>query len=126
MTWTYTAGATALDNVRLLITDTDATNPIFTDEEITAFLTLNSDGVLYAAAMALETIGSSEVLVLKVIRLLDLQTDGASVSRELRMRAGVLRDIADKAGQTFDIAEMPGLDQFAGYEYLVKEAQRYG
>ena len=75
--------------------------------------------------MALETIGSNEVLVQKVIKLLDLQTDGASVSRELRMRAGVLRDQAATMGETFDIAEQV-FNQFGFREFITKDAQRNG
>ena len=111
MAATYTAGASARDNVRLLIADTDASNAVFEDEELDALLVLESSNVLRTAAMALETIASSQVQVLKVIRLMDLTTDGASVSRELRARAVALRARADQleaaedAG-AFDVAEM--------------------
>ncbi len=127
MTFTYTAGASAKDNVRLIITDTDETYPLFTDEEIAAFLAMAANSVLLAAAMALETMARSEVLVLKVIKLLDLQTDGASVARELRMNAKLLRDqAADESTELgFSIAEM--VDNPAGYvEKLTKDAQRQG
>ncbi len=126
MTWTYTPGATAKDNVRLMITDTDAVNPIFTDEEIAAFLALASDSTLIAAAMALEAIARSEALVQKVIRLLDLQTDGASLARELRMNAKVLRDQAEAESECFDVAEMASLDQFIFTEFQLKDALRNG
>ena len=106
MTWSYSAGATAKDNVRLIITDIDGTNAIFSDEEITAFLTLNASNTLRAAAMALDTIASSEVLVLKVIRLLDLTTDGAKVADALRKHAASLREQAVLEDEGFDIAEM--------------------
>ena len=86
--------------VRLLIGDIDADNAIFDDEAIDTFLALASgDGVARvrrAAAQALLTIAASEVYVLKVIRLLDVQTDGAAVARELRQQAKELMDQAEE------------------------------
>ena len=55
-TWTYDL-ATDIGKVRLLIGDTDivpTTDAHFTDEEITAFLTMASNSIYLAAAMALE------------------------------------------------------------------------
>src|SRR5450759_3180526 len=82
--------------VRLLITDTDTTDEIFTDAEITTFLSAAISGgdIFLAAANALETIARSEVLVQKVISLLDLTTDGSSVAAELRLSAQVLRPVS--------------------------------
>lgn len=101
--------ATDRGKVRLLITDTDENNYIFEDDEIDAFLSMTAVGgenvVPYAAALALETIAKSQVLVLKVIRLQDLQTDGASVARELRLQADRLRQMVDNEPD-FDWAEM--------------------
>lgn len=82
--------------VRLLITDLDAAAPLFTDDQITAFLTLEGSDVRYAAAQALDTIASSEVLVSKKIRTQDLQTDGPAVSADLRARASELRRQSDE------------------------------
>jgi len=56
-TWTYDV-ATDIGKVRLLIGDTDivpTTDAQFTDEEITAFLTLVDSSIYLAAAMALES-----------------------------------------------------------------------
>lgn len=94
--------------VRLLISDTNVANPIFSDAEITTFLELETN-VRRAAALALDTIASNEAQVLKVIRLLDVQTDGASLSKELRARAADLRAQADEFGADdsgFEIAEL--------------------
>lgn len=101
---------TTIGLVRLLITDVDEAAPVFTDEQITAFLTLEGDNVRLAAAQALDTMASSEVLISKVIRTQDLQTDGAKVAAELRARAQALRDQAadrDADGNvfTFDIVD---------------------
>jgi len=51
--------ATDIGKVRLLIDDTDIADAHFTDEEITAFLTMASDSVNLAAAIALESWASS-------------------------------------------------------------------
>jgi len=128
MAFTYDV-TTNRGKVRLLITDVEPTDPCFDDDEIDAFLSMAANTVLLAAAMALETIASNEVLVLKVIRLLDLQTDGASVGRELRMRAGVLREQAEAeaagAAGNFDWAEQV-FNQFGFLEKLENEALRGG
>lgn len=91
--------------VRLLCTDSDPANRIFTDAQIADFLTLNSHDVLYAAAQALDVIASTESLVQKRIRLLDLQTDGPAVAADLRKAAAELRRQAEQDG-AFDWAEM--------------------
>jgi hypothetical protein len=96
--------------VRLLISDTDTTSPIFADNEIGAFLALSGSNVRLAAAEALDTIASNEVMVSKVIKTQDLQTDGAKVSTELRARAATLREQAanyndDGTTFAFDIAD---------------------
>ena len=110
--------------VRLLITDTDYTNLIFTDAEITAFLALNNSSVLLAAAQAIDVMAVNEVMVLKVIKLLDLTTDGASVAKALNAKADVLRKQAEDAAG-FDYAEM-AYDQFTIREIIYKENLRTG
>lgn len=82
---------TAIGKVRLLCTDLDEAEPLLTDAQITALLTLEGDDVRLAAAQALDTIASSEALVSKRIRTQDLQTDGPAVAKELRERAASLR-----------------------------------
>ncbi|MFG2046141.1 hypothetical protein ACGFIW_01755 [Micromonospora sp. NPDC048935] len=79
--------------VRLLITDVSDADPLFTDDEILAFLALEG-GVKRAAAAALETISRSELLVSKKITTQDLSTDGPAVAAELRAQAKALRDQA--------------------------------
>lgn len=100
------AAATAdMDMVRLLIPDTDPTQQFFTDSQISAFLALEG-GVKKAAAQALDVLASNEAMVSKVIRTLDLQTDGAKLSAELRARASSLREQADSVdaeGSTFGL-----------------------
>lgn len=87
---------TDLGKVRLLIPDTDESNQLFSDAQITAFLTMEGGIVKKAAAAALETIASNEAMVSKVIRTQDLSTDGAKVAAELRARAAELRRQVDE------------------------------
>ena len=121
MAFTYDV-TTDRGKVRLLCTDVAAADPCFDDDEIDAFLTMGGS-VLLAAAMALETIASNEVLVLKVIKLLDLTTDGAKVSDALLKRAQVLRAQAASEDEAFDIAEMV-LNQFSFEQHVWNEALR--
>lgn len=82
------------DDVRLLVSDLDDSK-IFTDADIDRFLALRGGNVFPAAALALRTIAGNEVLVLKRITLLDLETDGPAVSRELRALAETFERMAD-------------------------------
>lgn len=99
---------TDLGKVRLLIPDTDESNQLFSDAQITAFLTMEGGIVKKAAAAALETIASNEAMVSKVIRAQDLSTDGAKVAAELRARAAELRrqvDEDDPDAGGFDVVD---------------------
>lgn len=120
MAFTYDV-STDRGKVRLLITDVQEANPLFQDAEIDAFLALNTS-VRLAAAAALEVIAASEVLVLKKIVNLDLETDGPAVARELRELAKQLR-AQDASIGAFDIAEQIH-DDFTLREYWLKQAQR--
>lgn len=109
--------------VRLLVSDVDETNQVLTDPMVLGFLArygLKADspitprgGISRAAADALDTIATSESLVLKYIRTGDgLTTDGPKVAAELRTRAKSLRDQADRddaedgvTGGWFDVVE---------------------
>lgn len=124
MTFTYNP---LLDSgkVRLLCNDWVAANQIFSDDEITAFMAMEDSVVKRSAALALETIASSEVLVQKVIRLLDLSTNGPAESTELLKRAALLRAQAadEELGVTsgIDFAEMI-TDDFGLRELYTNEA----
>lgn len=121
--------ATTIGQVRLLIADTDENQAIFQDDAITAFLAMALDGdVKRAAASALLAIAANEAFVHKRIRILDLQTDGPAVARELREQAKMLRleaeqDEAAEEGGAFDTIEM--VNSPAAYsELLLKQHQR--
>lgn len=83
---------TAIGQVRLLVPDLDPVAPLFTDAQITAFLTIAGNRIRLATAEALGALASNEAMVSKVIRTLDLQVDGTKVAAELRARAGELRE----------------------------------
>lgn len=93
--------ATEVDQVRLLISDVDEDNALFTDDQIGVFLDLEV-GVKRAAAAALDTIASSEVLVSKKIRTMDRETDGPAVADALRKHATALRLQADAEDELTD------------------------
>lgn len=120
MAFTYNV-STDRGKVRMLITDVRESNPIFQDAEIDAFLSLNTS-VRLAAAAALECIAASEVLILKKIVNLDLETDGPAVAKELRELAKQLRSQEENIG-AFDIAEQIQ-DPFTDREYWLKQALR--
>jgi hypothetical protein len=92
------------DRVRLLIPDNDEQHFIFSNVQIDEFLAMEENSVKLATAQCLDVIASSEALTLKVIKLLDLQTDGAKLSAELRARAKGLREQAEE--EDFDIYEV--------------------
>lgn len=125
MGFTYDT-TTDAGKVRLLCTDTSSAEQIFDDSEISAFLTLEGD-VRRAAALALETLASSENRIQKAIRISNLQTNGPAVAAEFRERAKALRDQAVEAdardGTAFDWAEY-AFDPFSERELWLNQALR--
>lgn len=85
--------STDVGKLRLLIPDRSAEEYIFTDSELSTFLALEAD-IRRATALALETLASDNALVLKVIKLMQLSTDGAKTSDALLKRAAILREQA--------------------------------
>lgn len=127
MAYTYDV-STTIGKIRLLINDHDEADVIFQDDELQAFLDINEDSLKYAAAQALDTIASNEAMVLKVITLMDLRTDGAATAKALREHAAQLREEADDADAAeedglFDYAEMV-TDAFTARERIRKQALR--
>lgn len=91
MAFTYDT-STDTGKVRLLIPDAKAAAYMFEDAEIAVFLELEDGRIKRGAALALETMASSEAYTQKAIKLLDLSTDGPKVAAELRARAAALRE----------------------------------
>jgi hypothetical protein len=128
MTFTYDP-TTERGKVRLLIPDRSEASMFFSDAEIDTFLEIE-EGIQRATALALETMASDQAMTLKVIRVLDLSTDGRSVSQALLERAAKLRSQAAEAeaaedGGAFDIAEWT-VSPFAEREIIWNEALRDG
>jgi len=97
---------TTTGQVRLLIPDTEQLDNladasatveyVFSDPQITAFLTLYANNVKKAAAQAKLVLATSEALINKVIKTGDYATDGAKLGAELRAQAAELRIEAEK------------------------------
>jgi hypothetical protein len=105
--------------VRLLIADTTEADFLLSDDQIDAFLSIENSRVKRAAALALEAIATSEVLISKKIRTLDLQTDGPAVAAELRAQAKQLRDQDDLDGDEGPWAiDVVTYDPWAAYRTL--------
>lgn len=125
MAFTYDV-STARGKVRMLIPDSSTASYVFDDAEIDAFLSMEGD-VRRATALALETLASNEALVLKVISILDLKTDGAKTADALLKRAGLLRGQADAVdagdGALFDWVEIV-VDDFSARERRINQALR--
>ena len=123
MSFTYDP-TTPEGKVRLLCTDSVEAYEIFSDADITAFMSIEGSNVRKSAALALETIASSEVLVQKRIKLLELSTDGPAESKALLERSRMLRaqaDADDADGTSMiDYAEW-NLDVFSVRERLIAE-----
>lgn len=129
MAFTYDV-ATERGKVRLMIPDKVEAGHLFEDDEVDAFLAMEGANLKRATALALETAASDQALVLKVIRMMDLTTDGAKVSDALLKRAAELRRQADEDenaqdGGGFDWAEMV-LDPFSERDRRYNEALRNG
>lgn len=106
--------------VRLLIPDRSLDLFVFQDDEIEAFLEIEG-GVKLATALALETIASDIAMVDKVIKIMDLQTDGAKTSDALLARAKLLREQAEDADPTlYGVVEFDDLTIFNNTEYRQK------
>lgn len=79
---------------------------LFTDDEILAFLAINSGNVKRAAADACDAIGMDKALQLLVLKTDDKQTDGAKLLDAIVKRAKTLREQAkedDENNLSFDV-----------------------
>lgn len=103
-----------IDQVRALIPDTEPVydgETLFTDADITTYLTIANGNVLRAAAFAMTAIGNSEALINKVITTQDLATDGTKVADSFRKSADMLLRRADQ----IDRAENQNYFQIVDY-----------
>lgn len=101
--------ATEAGKVRLIISDIGGdtgTDFIFEDNEVAAFLNMEGD-IKLAAAAALRTIAANSAMVLKVIKFMELSTDGAKVAKALLETAKELEERADEGDEdAIDIISM--------------------
>jgi hypothetical protein len=87
--------ATAIGQTRLLIPDKVEASAVFTDSELTYFLSQVGGSPKRAAAQALDVMASNEAYVTKATRMLGLTTNGPAVAASLRDAAARLREQAD-------------------------------
>lgn len=80
-----------VQQVRLIIGDTNAEDPDFDDDQVRGFLSIARDSVLRAAADALDAIATNEALLSKKLTTQDRATDGPAVADALRRHAAALR-----------------------------------
>jgi hypothetical protein len=96
----------------------------FLDATLQAFLDLNDGDIRLAAADALDSMATSQAMIQKKIKSLDLQTDGPALATALREHAKVLREVASGRGEAeFDIVEQIN-DEFGFHEKLIKDWMR--
>jgi len=118
---------TDIGAVRMIIQDLNIEQALFTDAGITRLLSLNGDDIRLASAAALDIMASSQAMILKVIRLLDISTDGAAVARALREHASQLRkdvEIAEAGeGELFDYAELV-TNEFTARQRMINQILR--
>ena len=114
---------TTIGKIRTIIRDTqEPPEQVFTDPEIQVFYDLELT-IKSASAMALESMASDEALLFKVIKILDLSTNGPAVAAQLMKHAESLRSTDSEGG--FDVIETAD-DPFTYRERLRKEFQRHG
>lgn len=125
MAFTYEP-STDIGRVRRTIPDKDEAVAFWSDAEIQSFLD-DEDGWRRATALALETMASDAALVLQVIKVQNITTDGSKVAQALMARASQLRaqandiDAADDDG----FAIVPQVyNDFSYREVLTKDAMR--
>lgn len=78
---------------------------IFSDAQIQAYLAMARDNVFRAAAFAVNTLATSEGLILKVLKSDDRQTDGAKLAEALGKRAEWLRKQAEEEDEELALYE---------------------
>lgn len=107
------------DYLRLLIADTEQDDEgkyLFTDDQLQTYLE-NTTNVYFAAAFALRTIATNEVLLTRYIRTDDLTVDGPAVAKELRLTALDYENQGNRevnsSGDNFDAALVFDTPRFA-------------
>ena len=105
--------ASNVGKVRVLLGDVDPENIIdgigeytyFSDDELVAMLQMYDHSVKLAAARCLETIASSQALLLKSWSSDDLTVNGDKIAESLRRIAQQLRDeaLVEESSESFEL-----------------------
>ncbi len=97
---------------------------LLSDAQLQEFLDVEVNDIKMASALALDSIASTQALILKKIKVLDLVTDGPALAKALRDQAESLRKQALSSPE-FDLAEqittVPSL-----VEKITKDQMREG
>jgi len=97
---------------------------LLSDSQLQEFLDVEVNDVKMASALALDSIASTQALILKKIKVLDLQTDGPALAKALREQAESLRTQAQDSPE-FDLAEQ--ITNVPGFvEKVIKDQMREG
>lgn len=114
--------------VRLRIGDLTEATAIFTDDQITAFLTVESD-TWRASAAALERMALDQILLLKVVKILPMSVDGSKVAETMLKIAARYRDTAlsldGSSGDLWDSAEIAST-AWSAERIIWNDVLRYG
>lgn len=109
MSFTYEP-TTNIGRVRRTIPDKVELEAFWSDEEIQSFLNDEGGDWRRACALALETMASDNLLVMKVIRVQDVETNTDRMAKLLMDRAKNLRELSaiedSTTGDSFEVAEV--------------------
>jgi hypothetical protein len=147
MSFTYNPGAgDPISRVRLLVADTDAANPVFSDDEVNLALSMECSQAIFisaqaiptgvnvappvpqvfsywrSAAMLLDTLAANKSRLAAINELLDVRLSPEKAAQELRATAKEYRERENNAGH-FAIAEMVN-DIFSARERVWKQLLR--
>lgn len=118
---------TDVGRVRRTIPDKDEANAFWTDAEIESFLVDEDNNWRRATALAIETMASDDLLVLKVVKVQNIETSLDRMMSALLKRAKQLRDDAAveeaNAGDAFEVAEVI-VNDFQWRERVLGQALR--
>lgn len=122
---------TSIGKLRVRLSDTDAGDAVFQDEDLTEFLD-EAGSIDRAWARAVLSSITNVGLRQRLARVMGIEADPASVMRELRILATTILDRFDADDATTDSGEYDGLidvaemivDPFGYREYVANEALR--
>lgn len=116
--------STDIGKIRLAIPDNIQADAVFTDEELQVFLDVEGSW-RSAAALALETMASNELLVMKMVEVKDVKVSGSDRAVALLLkRASLLRE-QDTFDGSFDVIPIV-YDDFSLREHVRAIISREG